>query len=255
MAAKRELISYGDGLSSEINGKLRKINFAKDSKFYISLDTKVAPVMTQLRFLKDSQGVDASELSRCLEIYQDGVIRLLQMGYSVKIMDLVLAEPVVRGSVDSAAGVSSKPNFDIKITPLQPLTDAVKELSVSKVDMFEVKAEISKVEGRGTADGSITAGKAVCVSGTRLKLGKEGDGVYFAPATEQGTASADRSTWTAVNQLDILENMPSELLFTVPDSLSSGEYVLVVETRFISASSARKKALTATSAPFTVFAA
>lgn len=252
MSKERELLSYGEGLSGEISGKLRKINFAKDSKFYISLDKKLASVKTQIRRLKDTAGIDAGELSRYLELYQNGIVELLQMGYSVKILDLVQAEPVVRGSVDSASEVSSKPKFEVKITPLPLLSNAVKELSVAKVDVLEVKASITKVEGKGTADGSIAAGKAMRVVGTKLKVGAEGDGIYFAPATEHGSANADRSSWTAVKTLDMLNNMPSELLFTVPALLPSGEYVLVVETRFISAAHSRKEPLTAVSEPFAV---
>ena len=252
MANEDELVSYGEGLETEISGKLRKNNFNKGEKYYVSLDKKMVNVKTQLRLIMDKYGIDASDMSRMLEVYQNMVVDLLSKGYSVKILDLVTVSPTVRGSVDSSTAAASQ-SVGVKVSSLPKLTKAVEDLTISTIEeASSVSAEISEIEGKGTADGSIVAGKSIRVVGKNLKTGVEGDGVYFVSADENGSINMDRSSWIKAEPFDILTNMPSELIVAVPSTLSAGKYVIIVETRYVNAKSKRKDPLFAQSKIFDV---
>lgn len=88
----------------------------------------------------------------------------------------------------------------------------------------------------GKTDGTITPGGMLDVTGTKIRCtGADGTGL----GTVKLVKVADQSEVATFTQLGI--NDPSRLMFTLPADLADGEYQLVVETWFSSASTLLKE--------------
>lgn len=99
-------------------------------------------------------------------------------------------------------------------------------------------ARISLVKdvATGKTDGTITAGGMLDVKGTKIRcVGADGTGLGAVKLLNL----ADQTEAASFTQLGI--NDPSRLMFTLPADLADGEYQLVVETWFSSASTLLKE--------------
>lgn len=83
----------------------------------------------------------------------------------------------------------------------------------------------------GKSDGKLTAGGSVLLEGSSLKVGGEKSGIWFAPILEGTDSLSGESDWKKVESA-LVFNLPSKLLFVLPQSLASGKYKIVVRTRF-----------------------
>ncbi len=229
---KNELTLTGDELESTVSAMFKK-NYLSGKDFYVQIDKRFVSYKDELQSIDDDQkGVNIGILNYNLGIYQEKTLSLLRQGYSVKILDLLIISPVVRGSVKSLSEAKSQREFTVKITPLPLLLDSVKNLSISDVKVAETKILISQVRGLEDLEGALIAGQVASVRGNNLKLGEEGSGLYFAPVGEDGKESEDRSQWTKVEK--VLRNVNTELLVILPKTLSAGKYVIVAESLYSS---------------------
>jgi len=82
----------------------------------------------------------------------------------------------------------------------------------------------------GRSDGTLTSGGSVLVEGRGLRVGGEGSGIWLAPAAENGEPAADRSSWIPAGSAPAC-NMPSKLLFALPEQAGAGAWRIIVLTR------------------------
>ena len=230
--AKNELSLTGEEIEAEVSAMFKK-NYLPGQDFYVKIDKRFITYKGELQSIQDDKkGVDIGVMNLNLGIYQDKTLSLLSQGYSVKILDLLIISPVVRGSVKSLSEAKAQREFTVKITPLPLLLNSVKNLSISDIKIAETKVLISQVHGLEDIEGSLVAGKAASVRGVNLKLGAEGSGLYFAPVGDDGKESEDREKWTKVET--VLRNVNTELLVLLPKTLSAGKYIVVVESLYSS---------------------
>ena len=249
--AENELVSTGDLPESEVSGKLRKNNLSSDDDFYVQLDKKLVTVKMTMRSIKDdNKGVDTGRMSHYLEVYQDKILSFLRQGFSVKILDLVTLYPALQGNVKNSTEAKTQGKFTVRSTVSQIVLDSVKDLTLSDVESAQYLIEITSVKGLESDDGSVVAGSALGVAGENIKVGGDGSGVYLMKASEDGTVSADRTTWIKIPKL--LRNVPKELMFNVPRDVSAGKYSLRIETRFSNGKCERKEILVCTSTLFDI---
>ncbi len=249
--AKQELVVSGSGLSNEVSGKIKKNTLKNGGAYIISLEKKLLDVSTLVQNMCDETGANPLEVMKILGDYQNCVLKHLGKGYSVKVLDLVTVQPTIRGSVDNKAEAEAKNEIKAKVTPLPLLDEAMKNLSVSKLEMFVAEAVIDSVKPHGYTGDTIIAGKSIDVTGDKIKIGSDEDGVYYAKTDGMGSIE-DRANWVKLDASEIFHSTAKELTALVPSSLESGKYVLIVETSFLGGNKKRKEALFAASAPFNV---
>ena len=107
--------------------------------------------------------------------------------------------------------------------------------------MGGARLSLVKDVASGKTDGTITPGGMLDVTGTKIRCtGSDGTGLGAVKLLKL----SDQSVAATITQLGI--NDPSRLMFTLPADLADGEYQLVIETWFSSASIVLKEMRTLT---------
>ena len=251
--AKQELVFNGKEVDSEVSGKLKKNTLNNGGTYYISLDNKQLDVATVVQKMCEKTGDNPLSVMKTLGDYQSTVIEYLAKGYAIKVLDLVTVQPTVRGAVENIAEAESKTEVTAKVSALPLLNESVKNLTISKVDMLIVEANIEAIKPHGYTSDTILIGKSIDVSGDKIKISGESDGVYYAKANDDGSI-ASREDWVKVDASEIYHSTKTELTVLVPRTLEGGKYVLIIESKYLGGGKERKRALLAISAPFTVAA-
>ena len=254
MSKNDDFFSLGKGVEAELNGKLRKNNLPNGQQYYLQLDKKVAPLAVQLSYIEENdKSADLPEMKKQLEIYRNAVLKLLKLGYSVRLLDLVTVTPVVRGSVNSVSEAGAKKDVGVRLQSSDLLNDAVKDIAVANIIFEEPKILIENIEDlfRRESDGIITAGKSIAITGDKLKTGGEGDGIYIIRVDSDGNPLVERDEWTKIASEDILHNMPTKVICTIPAGLIAGYYIIRIESRY-SSKNPRKEAIYGVSKILTV---
>ena len=133
--------------------------------------------------------------------------------------------------------------------------DAISSLDVGNVIFADPNFTITDIVDLYTKEENqtLTMGKPAKITGTKLKLGDENSGIFFAPIDTEEEIISDESTWIKVPQESIFRNKPTELNFFVPETLESGKsYCIVLKTNYISNSQTRKEILETESAPIKI---
>ena len=132
---------------------------------------------------------------------------------------------------------------DVNINPTQALRETLAlvepKFSGNVRSMGGARISLVKDVATGKTDGTITAGGMLDVTGTKIRsINADGTGL----GKVQLLKASDQSVAADITQLGI--NDPSRLMFTLPADLANGEYQLVVETWFSSASMLLKQSRT-----------
>ena len=158
-------------------------------------------------------------------------------------------------SVKAKNDVTLNSKFCIKFSPTQIAQEAINDLNVDKIVYVENSPEITAITDLYTnkENETLTKGKPAKITGTKLKLGDENSGIFFAPIASDSEINSDESTWIKVTQENIFRNKPSELNFFVPETLESGKsYSIIVRTNYLSTTRTRKEILETESAPIKI---
>ena len=150
--------------------------------------------------------------------------------------------------------VSESGNFYIKFTPTALANEAIASLSVDKIVYADGSPEITEVTdlSTGKTDGTLTQGSPARITGSRLKIGGKGSGIFFAPVDSDEKISSDESTWVRIEDAAIFRNKPSELNFFVPSSIEPGNFRIIVRTAYLSEGKFRKNTVEAASGVLSV---
>lgn len=113
--------------------------------------------------------------------------------------------------------------INLNFSPGVDFRQLTQEVKLKKIAASDVLPEIDSFEDSETASKNekITAGKGGIVKGSKLKIDKEvaDEGLFFIAADD-----SEHKVTT------YMRNMPSELIFTIPDGLTSGKYRLEIRT-------------------------
>ena len=238
-----ENISTLENSSSILSVTLHENNFTKDGSYYATVSRNTATFKNILsEIAEDNKGMDPFMLQFAAILIQKKILKMLEQGKAVNVLDLGTMYIAMKCNAKGKSDVSESGNFYIKFTPTPLANEAIASLSVDKIVYADGSPEITKIEDLSDAEseGTLTKGKPCRITGSRLKLGGENWGIYFAPS------------WVKVEESSLFRNKPSELNFFVPDSLSEESYRIVLRTSYLGKSSSRKTMLETVSEIITV---
>lgn len=251
-----ENLSTLENSSSSLSVTLHQNHLKKDGTYFARVSRNTATFNNIIsEIAEENTGLDPHLLQYSAILIQKKILKLLEQGKAVNILDLGTMYIAMRCSAKVKSDVSSNGKFYIKFSPTQIAQDTVNSLNVDKVVYADNNPEITGIAdlSTGRTDGTISKGQPLAIFGSRLKLSDSGSGVYFAEADGNGKHSEDESAWIQAPQGNIFRNKPSELNLFVPESLESGKsYRIVIRTNYMSKSQVRKDFLEAASNSVTV---
>lgn len=249
-----ENISTLENSSSILSVTLHENNFTKDGTYYATVSRNTATFKNILsEIAEDNKGMDPYMLQFAAILIQKKILKMLEQGKAVNVLDLGTMYIAMKCNAKGKSDVSESGNFYIKFTPTTLANEAISSLSVDKIVYADGSPEITTITDLSDteAEGSLTAGKPCRLSGSRLKLGGDGWGIWFAPVDSERKMSADETSWVKVEEANLFRNKPSELNFFVP-ALTAGTYQIVLRTAYLGKDKSRKNMLKTISDTITV---
>lgn len=240
-------IKLQEQANGRVSVKLQKNQFAKEGEqnFY----GRVERVTYSTQNILDEMAqaiplVNAGTIASVMNAYTKVMLKILANGNAPKFGELGTFYIAGKGTVSSETG---KPDLTVKFSASQALKDAVQNIEIASSEYIAPSGVISSVTdiSSGKSDGKLTAGGSVLVEGASLKVGGENSGIWFAPILEGTDSLSGESDWTKVESA-LIFNLPSKLLFALPQSLASGKYKIVVRTRYAGKSGYERKYLVET---------
>lgn len=233
MGENNAFIKLQESANGRVSVKLQKNQFAKDGteSFYGRVERYTYSTQNILNAMSEAVPlVDLGTVASVLNAYANTVLKVLSAGNAVRFGELGTFYIAGKGSVDSETG---KPALTVKFTATKNLKDAVQNIEIASAEYITPSGVISSVTdvSSGKSDGKLTAGGSVLLEGSSLKVGGEKSGIWFAPILEGTDSLSGESDWKKVESA-LVFNLPSKLLFVLPQSLASGKYKIVVRTRF-----------------------
>ncbi len=250
-----ENISTLENSSSILSVTLHENNFTKDGTYYATVSRNTATFKNILsEIAEDNKGMDPFMLQFAAILIQKKILKMLEQGKAVNVLDLGTMYIAMKCNAKGKSDVSESGNFYIKFTPTSIANEAISSLSVDKIVYADGSPEITTITdlANPASQGFLTKGNPCRITGSRLKLGGEEWGIYFAPVDSEGKMNTEESFWTKVSESSLFRNKPSELNFFVPDSLTEGTYQIVLRTTYLGKDKSRKTMLETASDVITV---
>lgn len=231
--ANNAFIKLQEQANGRVSVKLQKNQFAKEGEqnFYGRVERVTYSTQNVLDEMAAALPlVDAGTIASVMNAYTKVMLKILANGNAVRFGELGTFYIAGKGTVSSESG---KPELTVKFSVSQVLKDAVKNIEISSSEYVAPSGVISSVTdvSSGKADGKLTAGGSVLVEGASLKVGGEDSGIWFAPVADGTDTLSGESEWKKVESA-LVFNLPSKLLFALPQNLAGGKYKIVVRTRF-----------------------
>ena len=241
-----ENISTLENSSSILSVTLHENNFTKNGTYYATVTRNMATFKNILsEIAEDNKGMDPFMLQYAAILIQKKILKMLEQGKAVNVLDLGTMYIAMKCNAKGKSDVAECGSFHIKFTPTELANSALASLSVDKIVYADGSPEITEVTdlSSGASDGNLTRGKPCRITGSRLKIGGNESGVWFAPVDADGRTSTDESAWVKSDEASLFRNKPSELNFFVPDTLEKGSYRIVIRTAYLGKGKSRKNAL------------
>lgn len=244
MSENNAFIKLQESANGRVSVKLQKNQFAKEGteSFYGKVERYTYSTQNILDAMAEAVPlVDLGTVTSVLNAYANTVLKVLAAGNAVKFGELGTFYIAGKGTVDSETG---KPALTVKFTATQTLKDAVQNVEIASSEYVAPSGVITTVTdvATGKTDGTLTANGSVLLEGSSLKVGGDDSGIWFVPVDETGKLSSDETTWIK-GESALIYNLPSKLLFAIPQSLTSGKYKIVVRTRYAGKSGYERKYL------------
>lgn len=250
-----ENISTLENSSSILSVTLHENNFTKDGTYYATVSRNTAKFKNILsEIAEDNKGMDPYMLQFAAILIQKKILKMLEQGKAVNVLDLGTMYIAMKCNAKGKSDVSESGNFYIKFTPTSLANEAISSLSVDKVVYADRSPEITEITDLSDVESknTLTKGKPCRITGSRLKLGGENWGIYFAPVDSEGKMNSDESSWAKVDESNLFRNKPTELNFFLMDSLSEGSWQIVLRTAYLAKDKSRKTMLETVSDVITV---
>ncbi len=233
MSENNAFIRLQESANGRVSVKLQKNQFAKEGteNYYGKVERFTYSTQNILDAMASAVPlVDLGTVTSVLNAYVNTVLKVLAAGNAVKFGELGIFYIAGKGTVETGTG---KPKLTVKFSPTQTLRDAVQNVEIASSEYVAPSGVISSVTdvASGKSDGTLSAGGSVLVEGSSLKVGGENSGIWFAPIAENGEVNTDETLWIKVESA-LIYNLPSKLLFALPQALTDGRYKIVVRTRY-----------------------
>ena len=238
-----ENISTLQNSSSILTVTLHENKLMKDGTYYATVSRNTATFKNLLsEIAEDNKGMDPYMLQFAAILMQKKILKMLEQGKAVNVLDLGTLYIAVRGSAKGKSDVTGNGEFCIKFSPTPLANEALSKLGVDKVVYADGSPEITGILDLSPEpeEKVLKKGSPCRIRGSRLKIGGEKSGVYFVPVGEDGKMVQDEVKWILVDEGAIFRNMPSELNFIVPAAIEEGDYRIVIRTSYLSKDKSRK---------------
>lgn len=205
-----------------------------DGSKYIKVSRNTVTVSNLIHdIVQENRGVDPFMIQHAAVLLKNQIIKNLQFGRSVNVLDLGCLYPAIRGSVKGERpNPADLPGFEIRFTPSQEVRECIDNLVVDKVVNADTNPQINQVIDlwTGIENQQLTKGKTAKITGSRLKLGGDVYGISFIMVTDDGTKIEEADT-ISVERITL--NNPKELNFYIPDTLTpDARYKIRITTSY-----------------------
>lgn len=234
---------------SIVSLKLHPIAFKDGLGSYGTITRNTADMDNMIaRISRKDTGISDYSVKHVVYLLRDEIICALRTGQAVDMFGLVTMFFAPDGAIK---GDNPTPSSIPRITPRFTASQLAGEIAAGfKVDRIELGDSSPKVDSvadlfTGEEDGTLTAGKAVRISGSALKIGGTGSGIFLVPVAEGAEdlpPGSDESTWVPVGRL--VSNKPKTLEFWLPDGAAPGLWRIALRTLFLKGNMERKTAVT-----------
>lgn len=226
------VVELNERACAKVAVKLQKNQFAKEGceNFYGKVERNTYTTQNILDVMKDDVPlVDLGTVASILNAYSTAIFNVITSGNAVKFGKMGTFYIAGKGTVDKE---NEKPSLTVKFSVSEELRNAVEKIEVRSSGYTEICGKIFSITdvSNGNTDCILKPGCVVALEGERLKTGGEDSGIFFVPF-ENGIISSDLSDWIKV-ETPLFSNLPSKLIFTVPENLEEGEYRIVIRTRY-----------------------
>ena len=202
-----------------------------------------AKVKTQSATIEDVANAvleDGNEYTKetLLAVYnhmEDAIRELVTSGHTVTTENIVYV-PKIKGTFDKDGLWDSDANsYSCAVNPAQTFRQELAAVTPSFTGYVNASggAQIETITDvtTGETSGALSAGGAVIVTGTKIKVTGDDSGLWFVTSDDNGEYDDDGTSYEVTL---FAVNDPSKLVFSLPDELTSGTYYIVIKTRFAS---------------------
>ena len=221
-----------------------------DAQSYIgSISRQTVTLNTLAKRIKENDaGLSEYTIFNVAGQLKKEALNAIKRGQAVNVLGLGTLYMVPDGTVSlySPDDALSK-KISLRFTPSSDATDAVSDLKINLVTVSDPAPQINSIMSLPSVDGEnvFKAGKAISISGDKLKIGGEDSGIFLCKADDEGNVSS--AAQVQVGERLIVRNKMRELEFFIPSDLAPGSYRIKLVTRSSGGSTMRKTALTALS--------
>ena len=216
---------------------LRNNPFSTEKRNFIgSIPRDTLTISNLAARVKDGdRGLDEYTVLKAAGLLKKECLMAIRRGQAVNLMGLCTMFIAPEGTVDGAnpsAALSQK--LALRFSPTAEAQDAVSGLKITKVIVNDGQPQIDgmlRLPGEELSD-TFIIGKAVRLTGSRLKVTGEGSGLYLCPADGNGSISQDGADWIQVPASQFSCNRPGKLEFFIPDDVAEGSYRIKLRTFF-----------------------
>ena len=231
--------------------------FSSEKKNYIgSIPRDTLTISNLAARVKDGdRGLDEYTVLKSAGLLKKECLGAIRRGQAVNLLGLCTMFIAPEGTVDGtnpSAALSQK--LALHFNPTAEARDAVSGLKITKVIVNDGQPQIDgmlRLPGEEISN-TFTTGKAIRLTGTRLKISGEDSGLYLCPADENGTISEDKSDWIQIPESQFACNKPGKLEFFIPDDIAEGSYRIKLRTFFCSGKKDLKSAISTVSDVITI---
>ena len=181
------------------------------------------------------RGLDEYTVLKAAGLLKKECIRAIRRGQAVNLMGLCTMFTAPEGTVDGANPSSAlSQKLALRCSPTVEAQEAVSGLKITKVIVNDSQPQIDgmlRLPGEEVSN-TFTAGKAIRLTGAKLKIAGVDSGLYLCPADENGTISQDKANWIRIPESQFSCNKPGKLEFFIPDDVAEGTYRIKLRTFF-----------------------
>ena len=215
----------------------------------VSLENLIADI------LEDHSGLDPFVIQHSAILLQQQMLKMLQQGKGVNVLDLGIMYIGLNGTVKSnTPDAADIPELVVRFTPSAISNKALENVVIDKIVFANNMPEIDSITDlwTNTENAGLTPGKTCRIEGDKLKLGGDDFGLEFVQVDEAGEELPDVLP-VKVEIGKVSKNNKKVLEFFIPENLeASGKYKIRIKTSYTGPNSSRKTAVTADSEIITV---
>lgn len=231
--------------------------FERGGKYYAKFDRTTVNIDHLIaRIQKKEVGTNAIMAKHMASLFKAEILEALSRGEAINLFDLgtlyITTSGTVKGDTPETATI---PGFQVKFTSSKVTNEAVSSLGIKKIVIADTSPIIGTMTDlfTGSAGTSFTAGKAIRLEGTRLKVSGELGGIFFAPLDEAEEPVADEYQWIKVEENKTIRNLAKTLEFFLPAELAVGTpYRIVIKTNSTKGNMTKKTYSQTTSSIITI---